>query len=75
MQQKWSQQKSSSKGEYLGLHGNTKLKKGRSPMGKEAITNFKHEQDCKMNVDYDKDLRFKQVTSRDIVRMDACCKG
>lgn len=44
-------------------------------MGKEVITNFKHEQDFKMNVDYDKDLRFKQVTSRDIVRMDACCKG
>lgn len=43
-------------------------------MEKEVMTNVNHEQDFKMNEDYNKDLRFKQVTSRDTVRMDACCK-
>lgn len=51
------------------------LKKVRILMEKKVITNFKYIQDFKMNESYDKDLRFKQFTSRAIVRMDGCCKG
>lgn len=41
-------------------------------MEKDMITNFKNDQDFKMNEDSDKDLRFKQITSRDTVRRDVC---
>lgn len=44
-------------------------------MEEEVITNFKHEQDFKMNEDYNKGLRLKQVTSRDTVGMYACWEG
>lgn len=43
-------------------------------MEKEVMTNCKHEQDFKINEDYNKDLRFERVTSRGTVRMDACVK-
>lgn len=44
-------------------------------MEKEVIINFKHQQDFKMNEDYDKDLSLSKLSpSSSTVRMDACCK-